>query len=59
MNERTRLLGGVFMISSIPSVGTQVEAAISLSTLFYTNKQNSHRSPFEGCKQGARTSVQN
>jgi PAS domain S-box-containing protein len=32
MNERTRLLGGVFTISSISSLGTQVEAAIPLST---------------------------
>jgi signal transduction histidine kinase len=32
MNERTRLLGGIFTISSIPSLGTQVEAAIPLST---------------------------
>jgi PAS domain S-box-containing protein len=32
MNERTRLLGGTFTASSIPSLGTQVEAAIPLSS---------------------------
>jgi signal transduction histidine kinase len=32
MNERTRLVGGTFAVSSIPSLGTQVEASISLST---------------------------
>ncbi len=32
MNERTRLVGGTFTVSSIPSLGTQVEAAIPLST---------------------------
>jgi signal transduction histidine kinase len=32
MNERTRLVGGTFTVSSIPSLGTKVEASISLST---------------------------
>jgi len=45
MRERIRLVGGTFTVFSIPSLGTQVEAAISLSTKTSADKSRSPVGP--------------